>query len=71
MKARINMSEHISRYSDAQKAKFAVEEAYVKTLQGRIVEPIIQARDYAFYAHPENYVKVCNKYFGGNVQVSN
>ena len=65
------MTERNEKYSDAQKIRFAREEAQLKTLQGRKIEPIIQVRDYAFCAHPEGYIKVCNKYFGGNVQISN
>jgi len=65
------MAERNEKYSDAQKTKFAAEEAYAKTLQGKVIEPIIQAKDYAFYAHPESYAEVCNKFFGGNVKIIN
>ena len=35
----------------------------------RKCEGIITIADYLFNMHPEQYVDLCNKYFGGNVKI--
>ena len=65
------MAEYTSKYSDAQKIKFAAEEAYVKTIQGRKTEPIANVEEISFYEHPRSYIDVCNKFRKGNVKIIN
>ena len=60
---------YTSKYSDAQKIKFAQEETNVTTILGRKNEGIIAVGDYLFGVYPENYIKVCNKFFNGSVKV--
>ena len=65
------MAEYTSKYSDAQKIKFAADEACVKTIHGRKVEEWAKAIDVAFHNHGKNYIAFCNKFKGGNIQVMN
>jgi hypothetical protein len=66
----IPKEQHKEKYSDAQKAKFMVEEATARRLLGRADDTLISCGDYLWNMYPKNYINICNKYFGGTVKVA-